>query len=222
MAELHVGTAHQIKPEDISAIVLCAGQGTRMGGQDKGLQIFRGLPLAQCIVNKLHAQVCHVMINANRNIATYRSFCKDVWPDDQEEPLGPLAGFMAGLAHCQTPYLMTVPCDTPLIPDDLSTRLAQALSHSNADVAMVRALEPQSAGGPFTLRPQPVLTMMKRGLAAHLGDHLQKGGRKVESWAQELDCVWADFDQAGDDPQAFFNLNTLGDLRALEHSLVQH
>ena len=65
MAELHPGAPLHIKPEDISAIVLCGGQGTRMGGQDKGLQVFQGLPLAQGIVNKLQAQVFHVMINAN-------------------------------------------------------------------------------------------------------------------------------------------------------------
>ncbi len=219
MAELHPGAPLHIKPEDISAIVLCGGQGTRMEGQDKGLQVFQGLPLAQCIVNKLQAQVCHVMINANRNLAAYQSFCKDVWPDDTVEFLGPLAGFMAGLAHCQTPYLMTVPCDTPLIPHDLSARLAQALSASNAEVAMVRALAPQSAHGPIVLRPQPVLTMIKRELGAHLGEHLKKGGRKVASWVQELQCAWADFDHADDDPQAFMNLNTLEDLHALERKL---
>jgi molybdopterin-guanine dinucleotide biosynthesis protein A len=190
-----------------------------MGGQDKGLQVFQGLPLAQCIVNKLQAQVCHVMINANRNQSAYKSFCKDVWPDDPVGFLGPLAGFMTGLAHCQTPYLMTVPCDTPLIPHDLCARLAKALSASNADVAMVRTLAPQSAHGPIVLRPQPVLTMIKRDLGVHLGEHLKKGGRKVASWAQELQCAWADFDQADDDPQAFMNLNTLEDLHALERTL---
>ena len=221
MAELHPGAPHHIKPEDISAIVLCGGQGTRMGGQDKGLQVFQGLPLAQGIVNKLQAQVFHVMINANRNRVAYQSFCKDVWPDDEDGFLGPLAGFRVGLAHCPTPYLMTVPCDTPLIPHDLSARLAQSLADSNADVAMVRALEAHSEHGAFTLRPQPVLSMMKRELGAHLDEHLKKGGRKVESWAQELHCVWVDFDQASDDLQAFLNINTLDELHALERTLVQ-
>jgi len=210
------GPKTSIQAKDISAIVLCGGQGSRMGGLDKGLQTFRGQSLAQGIVHLLRPQVFRVMINANRNLAAYQTFCQEVWPDPEGELMGPLAGFLVGLTHCQTPYLMTTPCDTPMIPSDLCLRMRQALSNSNAQVAMVRTLQANPSSGTMKLKTQPVLCMMNIQVRAHLMNYLNQGGRKVETWAQELNPVWVDYDQEGDDPMAFCNLNTLNELKALE------
>ena len=100
-----------------------------MGGVDKGLQNFRGLPLALHTLMRLQPQVGDVMINANRNLAAYESFGVPVWPDGLADYAGPLAGFLTGLERCETPWLLTVPCDTPLFPPDLAARLAQAAMH---------------------------------------------------------------------------------------------
>ena len=67
------------------------------------------------------------MINANRNLGAYESMGVPVWPDAPADYPGPLAGLLAGLEHCETPYLVTVPCDTPNFPLDLVERLAAAL-----------------------------------------------------------------------------------------------
>ena len=205
-----------IQAKDVSAIVLCGGQGSRMGGLDKGLQTFRGQSLAQGIVHLLRPQVFRVMINSNRNLATYQSFCEEVWPDPEGELMGPLAGFLVGLMHCQSPYLMTTPCDTPMIPSDLCLRMRQALSNSNAQIAMVRTLQAHPSRGTLKLKTQPVFCMMSIQVRAHLMNYLNQGGRKVETWAQELNPAWVDYGQEGDDPMAFCNINTLNELKALE------
>src|SRR5450830_448874 len=103
-----------IEPKDITGLILAGGRGSRMGGVDKGLQTFNGVALARHTLTRLHmgGGVGHVMINANRNLATYESFGAAVWPDELADYAGPLAGFLIGLAHRQTPYLLTVPCDT--------------------------------------------------------------------------------------------------------------
>lgn len=205
-----------IQAQDISAIVLCGGQGSRMGGLDKGLQHFRGQSLAQNIVNQLRPQVSRVMINANRNLAIYQTICQEVWPDPEGESKGPLAGFLVGLMHCPGPYLMTVPCDTPFLPKDLCLRLKQALSDSNAPLAMVRSLDSQAGMGTRELKTQPVLSMMNVQVRDHLMAYLNEGGRKVQAWAQQLNVVWVDYDQEGDNPMSFYNINTLDELQALE------
>ena len=205
-----------IQDKDISAIVLCGGQGSRMGGLDKGLQHFRGQSLAQGIVNQLRPQVSRVMINANRNLATYQSFCDEVWQDPEGESKGPLAGFLVGLMHCPSAYLMTVPCDTPLLPNDLCLRLKQALSDSSAPLAMVRSLDSPPGMGTRKLKTQPVLSMMNVHVREHLMAYVNEGGRKVEAWAQQVNVVWVDYDQEGDDPMSFYNINTLDELQALE------
>jgi molybdopterin-guanine dinucleotide biosynthesis protein A len=118
-----------IHAEAITGLILAGGRGSRMGGVDKGLQNFNGVPLALHTLMRLSPQVGEVMVNANRNLAAYEAFGVPVWPDSTGlgEFAGPLAGFLTGLERCETPYLLTVPCDTPLFPDDLVARLAQAL-----------------------------------------------------------------------------------------------
>src|SRR4051812_8903666 len=97
-----------------------------MGGVDKGLQNFGGMPLALVTLMRLQPQVGEILVNANRNLAAYESFGVPVWPDALADYAGPLAGFLTGLEHCETPWLMTVPCDTPRFPPDLAERLAEA------------------------------------------------------------------------------------------------
>ena len=101
-----------IDREQITGLVLAGGRGSRMG--------------------RLAPQVGHVMINANRNLAAYESFGVPVWPDALPDFAGPLAGFLAGLERCETPYLATLPCDSPLFPVDLVARLAAALEAVHA------------------------------------------------------------------------------------------
>lgn len=134
-------TQDSISPGEITGLLLAGGRGSRMGGIDKGLQNFNGSPLAMHAVLRLGMQVGEVMINANRNLAAYESFGVPVWPDSLADYAGPLAGFLTGLERCETPYLLTVPCDTPLFPLDLASRLAEALVASDAEIAMVSAPE---------------------------------------------------------------------------------
>ena len=121
-----------IAPADITGLILCGGRGSRMGGVDKGLQAYQGMPLAMHALLRLAPQVGEVMINANRNLAAYESMGASVWPDPVADYPGPLAGWLAGLEHCQTPYMLTVPCDTPGFPADLAARLAHALVSEGA------------------------------------------------------------------------------------------
>ncbi len=132
-----------INPIDITGLILAGGRGSRMGGVDKGLQNFNGMPLALHTLTRLQmgGGVGTILINANRNLSAYESFGADVWPDGLADYAGPLAGFLTGLERCETPYLVTVPCDTPLLPLDLVPRLAQALDEQDADIAMVGAPE---------------------------------------------------------------------------------
>ncbi len=195
----------------VTALILAGGRGSRMGGVDKGLQNFNGMPLALQTLMRLQAQVGEVLVNANRNLAAYESFGAAVWPDEVPDFAGPLAGFMTGLAHCQTPYLVTVPCDTPLFPLDLVERMAEALEAAGAEIAMASA--PEADGQMHT---QPVFCLLKADLVDSLGTFLHKGGRKIDAWTAQHQQVIVPFGRPGDDPRAFFNANTLAELRQLE------
>ena len=199
--------------EAITAVILAGGRGSRMGGVDKGLQNFNGVPLALHTLLRLGPQVGDVIINANRNIAAYESFGVPVWPDSTGlgEYAGPLAGFMTGLQHCETPYLLTVPCDTPLFPADLVPRLAQALAAEDADFAVAAA--PEEDG---KLRPQPVFCLMHTGMLESLMRFTRDGGRKIDAWTAQHATAVVPFNLPADEVHSFFNANTLAELHKLE------
>ncbi|MDP1999880.1 MAG: molybdenum cofactor guanylyltransferase MobA [Rhodoferax sp.] len=206
-----------INPTDITGLILAGGRGSRMGGVDKGLQNFNGMPLALHTLTRLQmgGGVGSIMLNANRNLAAYESFGVSVWPDVLADYAGPLAGFLTGLERCETPYLVTVPCDTPLLPLDLVPRLAQALEDQDADIAMVGAPE-WGKDGQMTLRAQPVFCLMRVDLMESLVEFTQGGGRKIDAWTALHKTVVVPFDLPGDDPRAFCNANTLAELHELE------
>lgn len=202
--------------EAITAVILAGGRGSRMGGVDKGLQSFNGLPLALHTLLRLSPQVGDIMINANRNLAAYESFGVPVWPDSTGlgEYAGPLAGFLTGLEHCATPYMLTVPCDTPLFPADLVQRMAVAFAEEGADFAVAAA--PEEDG---QLRPQPVFCLMHTGMLESLSRFTKGGGRKIDAWTAQHKTVIVPFNQPSDDARGFFNANTLAELHQLEARL---
>jgi len=200
--------------EGVTALILAGGRGSRMGGIDKGLQNFRGLPLALQTLMRLQLQSLppqEVLINANRNLAAYESLGAAVWPDTLDGFAGPLAGFLTGLERCETPLLLTVPCDTPLFPLDLIERLHAALIEQNADLAMAAAREEDGQ-----VRPQPVFCLLRIELLDSLVAFTQKGGRKIDAWTGQHRCAIVPFDQPQDATEAFFNANTLEELQKLE------
>lgn len=204
-----------IAPADITGLLLAGGRGSRMGGVDKGLQPFNGEPLALHAIRRLAPQVGPLMVNANRNLAEYEAFGVPVWRDSLADYPGPLAGFLAGLEHCTTPWLLTVPCDTPLFPPDLAARLAEAAVAGQADIAM--AVAPESVEDGTALRPQPVFCLLRASLRDSLIAYTTAGGRKVHAWISQHRTVQVPFDRPGDAPDAFFNANTLTELHALEN-----
>jgi molybdopterin-guanine dinucleotide biosynthesis protein A len=197
--------------EDITGLILAGGRGSRMGGVDKGLQNFNGMPLAMHTLLRLQPQVGEVLVNANRNLSVYESFGVSVWPDALPDFAGPLAGFLTGLEQAGTEWIVTVPCDTPLFPADLVARLAEAAQAQDAEIAM--ASGPEQDG---QLRTQPVFCLLRRDLLESLVRFTQGGGRKIDAWTAQHRTAIVSFDRPGDDPRAFFNANTLAELRALE------
>ncbi len=182
-----------------------------MGGVDKGLQNFNGMPMALHTLMRLAPQVGEVMINANRNLGAYEAFGVPVWPDVLADYAGPLAGFLTALERCETPWLVTVPCDTPLFPHDLVARLAQAAQEQNAEIAMAAAREEDGQ-----IRTQPVFCLMRTGLMESLVGSPRTGGARSTPGRRCTRPSSCPSMRPGDEPKAFFNANTLAELHQLE------
>lgn len=175
----------------VDCVILAGGEARRMGGQDKGLLLFNGVPLVQHVLNRVTPQVAQVWISANRNVSTYQQFGYPVITDATTDFLGPLAGVLAGLRVATSEWVLTVPCDTPLLPTDLVARM-MAVS-AEADVVVAAAA-----------RTHATVMLCRRYLAENLADFLAQGERKVQVWQAQQRMVVATFA----DEAAFANLNT--------------
>ncbi|HET6802612.1 MAG TPA: molybdenum cofactor guanylyltransferase MobA [Casimicrobiaceae bacterium] len=186
---------------DITGIVLAGGQGRRMGSVDKGLVELDGRALVAHVIDRLGPQVAALVINANQNRDRYAAFGHAVVADAIGGFAGPLAGLHAGLSAATTPYVVTSPCDSPFLPDDLVERLAAAFDQTPLDLAVARTFE----------QPHPVFSLVKRGVLPHLEAFLRAGGRKIDAWYRTLRVAEVSFD---DEADAFRNINTAAELAA--------
>ena len=188
---------------EVTGLVLAGGQGSRMGGVDKGLAPFRGRPMVAHAIERLAPQVDEVLVNANRNPEAYARFGHRVIADEIPGFAGPLAGFERGLAHARGELVATVPCDSPFLPADLVSRLRAALEAKGADLAVAKTGE----------QAHPVFCLMRRGVHASLASFLSSGQRKIDKWYSALAVVEVAFD---DEAGAFANINTRDELADLE------
>jgi len=191
----------------ISAIILAGGLATRMNGADKGLVLLHKKPLVQHVINRLTKQVDEILINANREVAKYQIFDYSVLQDEVEDFLGPLAGFSLGLRHAKHDYLLTIPCDSPLLPLDLATRLMAALLKHKADIAVASSND----------NTHPVFSLCKKSILPSLTAYLKQGERRVSTWQKSQKYIEVDFSDCN---EAFTNLNTIKYLAELELKLA--
>lgn len=190
--------------EKIIGVVLAGGLGRRMGGTDKGLRELRGKPMVHWVVERLAPQVNELLINANQNNERYATLGHRIIPDQIQGFAGPLAGLHAALSAANAPLVVTVPCDSPFLPDDLVFRLFSALTAAGAQLAVARTFD----------QPHPVFCLCKCEVLPHLTAFLESGGRKFERWYSTLNAVEVPFDDVA---SAFENINTLDELSRFEH-----
>lgn len=190
----------------ITGVVLAGGRGTRMGGLDKGLVLLDGRPMIDYALERLRPQVGDILISANRNQERYAKFGHRVVSDTHEGYLGPLAGVAAALDAATTDYIVTIPCDSPLIPDNLVARLWMARERNNVELVVAHD----------GWRLQPVFMMIRRDLSHDLAAFLTQGDHQVELWIERHRYARARF---FGNARAFSNVNDPDDRRRLESQL---
>ena len=195
---------------EITGLILAGGRAQRMGGIDKGLVPFMGKPLVEHAIDRLTPQVASILINANRNQDHYAQYSHAVIADQHPDFAGPLAGFAAGLEHCNTEYLLSVPCDSPVFPLNLSEQLLEKMISTQSDLVYASSVD--TSGAIWT---QPVFCLMRCSVKQSLQDFLGQEGRKIDRWFETLPSSTVIFT----DEAAFANTNTPEELRALEQTL---
>ena len=165
---------NKITKNEITAVILAGGQASRMDGEDKGLIVFRELPLIAHVVNVVESKVSQILISANRNFEEYANFGK-VISDDLEGYQGPLAGISKALKVSSTPYLLVLPCDSPLIDEALIDSLIEKMEISKADICVAHDGSIMHA----------TFALMQTKLEKSLEGFLEEGGRKMALWYRQ-------------------------------------
>ena len=192
-----------INPEQITAVILAGGRGSRMDGQDKGLVKLNGRPMIEHVIAALAPQAGTLIINANRNLDEYQALGYPVISDELEGFQGPLAGILSALHHIHTPYLLCVPCDVPGLPANLAERLSTALHKQQGELAVVHDGK----------HLQPAFVLIPAALEDDLQAYLQRGKRKLRSWCKTHRLALAD---CSDETKCFANINDAAGLKQFE------
>ena len=191
-----------IQKSDITAVILAGGLGRRMGGRDKGLIEFNGQPIIELLIGKLEEQDIKIVINANRNQSTYQRYGYPVLSDELADFQGPLAGFATAMKAVETSYILTLPCDGPLLADNLIEKFIDAHAKSNAEICVADDGE----------RLQPVYALIRVDLVDDLDAFLHSGDRKIDRWYAQHDFTRVDF---SGQKNMFANINKPEDQAAL-------
>ncbi len=196
----------KISKNEITGVILAGGQARRMEGKDKGLILLNEKPMIEYVINILKPQVGNLIINANRNHEKFSKYGFKIISDELSGFCGPLAGMASALNIIETRFLLTAPCDSPFISDNLAQRLITALETEDADISVVHDGE----------RLQPVFCLIKKELLSSMTDFLDEGERKIDKWFNQHHVAIADF---SDIPHSLDNLNTYNDIKAVESAL---
>lgn len=192
------GSAEETDTDNaITGIILAGGRSSRMGGEDKGLILLDGRPLYRHVLACLAGQVDRVLINTNRHHDLYRQSGLPVISDTLPDFQGPLAGMLAGLQAADTEWVVFVPCDAPVFPENL----VAGLWNGKLDAAAAFAHSGH--------RDHPAFALLSRALIPELDAFLARGERRVMLFFEHINARRVDFPQ---EFLAFTNLNTPQDL----------
>ena len=197
----------------IAGLVLAGGQGRRLGNRDKALVDLCGRPLLAHVFERLAPQCTVVVISANGDPARLADWPAPVVADAGPEPLGPLAGVLAGLdwvatAHPTLCAMVSVSIDTPFLPMDLVARLSEAWRHTGAEAASA------VSGG----RRHPVVALWPLAMRGAVRQALAgDAGRSVDRLLRAHRCADVIWTNEPFDP--FFNINHPQDLERARNLL---
>ncbi|HIL03093.1 MAG TPA: molybdenum cofactor guanylyltransferase [Candidatus Thioglobus autotrophicus] len=182
-----------IDKNNITAVILSGGRSSRMQGEDKGLILLNDKPLIGYVADVVNSKVVRLLISANRNIDAYQKY-GEVISDELSDFQGPLAGIVKAMSVVSTPYLLVLPCDSPLVNEIVIDRLIQCMTDKDMDICV-------ADDGTHI---HPTFALIKTSLKDNLLDFLDSGERKLGLWIEQNDFQKVDL---SDQPKVFINLN---------------
>lgn len=190
-----------IEKKDIGIVILAGGKAQRMDGQNKGLIQLAGMSLIEHVIKRLDPEITERVISANEDLAHYQALGYPVIEDSLPGQPGPLCGMFSAMQFLKKEWLLVVPCDVPLLPNDYVKRM---ISHDASAKAYVAFDGTRQHSG---------CCLLHHSLQADLLAHLEQQRLAVHRFLEEHHAQQIDF---SDEAQAFTNINTPQQLEELK------
>ena len=185
---------------NVCAVILTGGKSSRMGGGIKSLKKFNNKLIFDRIFENLQNQVQKIIINSNDLENLFANYNVEVIKDSIKGFLGPLAGIHAALEWLtinepHINWLITVPGDTPFIPNNLVKKLLIKTKKGKHKIVLAQSNK----------KTHPIIGVWHSSLYESLKNDLNSGVRKILDWASKHPLGYAEFSNSKYDP--FFNIN---------------
>ena len=192
-----------MNPQEVTGVILCGGQGRRLGGVEKPLIRVSDKALVEYVIESLRPQVSRILLSMGANSEGYQDFGCDLIPDASPYE-GPLGGLVSCFEAVTSDWIQTCPGDAPWTAPDLVERLS--------DDAVKRDIAVAHDG-----QQRHNLTMLiRRDQASSLARFFGEGGRAVHHW---LDAEGIPSTDLSDIASSFVNINTPSDLAAFRNAM---
>ncbi len=200
---------------DVGVCILAGGQARRMDGKIKPLIEIAEKTILSHILDNIRQQTTGpVVLNVNSAPEQFAGYNLPLVEDVIPDFAGPLAGILTGLDWMsrQSPkpdYMLSLPGDAPLIPEDLVHKLMNSITETNSDVASVSSNN----------RTHPVIALWSLDLLEDLRTSVvEEHIRKIDRWTGRRKTIYVDWNTDAYDP--FYNINRVEDLKGAEDILL--
>lgn len=192
--------------DDFVVAILAGGEGRRIGGR-KPLRRLGGERLIDRALRQALGWSDAVVVCVREGFQVQPLDAELV--EDEPGLAGPLGGLVAGLRYAQglgRSLLLTMPADTPFLPQDLPGRLGEAMGEAGGALA--------ASGG----RLHPTCGLWRVSAIELLPAYVSSGRRSLKGFAETIGAVAVAWPAEPFDP--FANINTAVDLAEAERRIA--
>ena len=214
----------------ITAVILSGGAGVRLGGVDKGLELFKGKPLIEHVIDNISGQVDDLALCVNRNHQRYKEYGYPLISDSLEHKnitltkeyyQGPLAGITAAIntisklneeSLTENEESSTLNKESSTIKTKQHYMLITPCDSPNLPSDYVAKLSSEMTNSNTSSvvvhdgkRPQNLHCLLHSSAWPSLIGFYQNGGRAMHQWHKKNGSVEVDF---SDQAACFLNVNS--------------
>ncbi|WP_284379470.1 molybdenum cofactor guanylyltransferase MobA [Litoribrevibacter albus] len=172
---------------EIQGLILAGGQASRMGGVDKGLQLWNDQWLVRYPLKALEGLCGGILISCNRNLDRYLTLVDEIVEDQASDYQGPLSGLVSAIERIRAEWLLVSPCDTPLVTTSDFEQLLQAATQAPDHHLFALSDDEKS---------HPLHCLIHRSLFSEITAAFNDGERSVFRVFKRLGVIWVETDKA--------------------------